>query len=208
MRLILAPSSLSNQPSLSSVCPYVKCFRAASSSLPHCFVCWGLLDCRCKACLPTTGGPKKACSHLNRPLGSLKPSAVPPPSGARRTLITAIKLWFTVWSLRRSARWESSDCPPPPSLPPPATSIQLNAHQSAAVGGAPGHRALLPVGSLPCGGSDHNTVLTTRDLALQPTVIEVISQAVPWWIIKRPETELGVTWPAPWGLITCLDCIR
>lgn len=68
----------------------------------------------------------------------------------------------------------------PLSFPaPPGASILPNVHQSVAVGGAPGHKVLLPVGSLPRGGSDHNTVLTTRDLALQPTVIEVTSQAVP-----------------------------
>lgn len=43
----------------------------------------------------------------------------------------------------------------------------------------PSHRARLPVGSLPCGDSDHSVVLTTRDLARQPTVIEVTSQAIP-----------------------------
>eukprot|EP00064_Thunnus_orientalis_P006202 superscaffoldBa00000636_g6218 len=60
-----------------------------------------------------------------------------------------------------------------------AASILLNVSQSVAVGGVPSHRALLPVGSLPCGGSDHRAVLTTRDLAPQPTVIEVTSQAIP-----------------------------
>lgn len=68
---------------------------------------------------------------------------------------------------------------PLPSRPLGTASILLNESQSVVVGGVPNHRALLPVGSLPCGGSDHSTVLTTRDLAPQPTVIEVTSQAIP-----------------------------
>lgn len=67
-------------------------------------------------------------------------------------------------------------------LPPSAlraASILLNVSQSVAVGGVPSHRALLPVGNLPRGGSDHSAVLTTRDLAPQPAVIEVTSQAIP-----------------------------
>lgn len=50
---------------------------------------------------------------------------------------------------------------------------------AAEVVGVPSHRARPALGSLPCGGSDHSAVLTTRDLAPQPTVIEVTSQAIP-----------------------------
>lgn len=71
------------------------------------------------------------------------------------------------------------NAPPLPALS--AASILLNVSQSmvVVVGGGASHRAHLPVGSLPCGGSDHSAVLTTRDLAPQPTVIEVTSQAIP-----------------------------
>lgn len=68
--------------------------------------------------------------------------------------------------------------------PPLPALIQLDASQSMAAVpaeavGVPSHRARPPVGSLPYGGSDHSGVLTTRDLAPQPTVIEVTSQAIP-----------------------------
>lgn len=49
----------------------------------------------------------------------------------------------------------------------------------AAAVGVPSHRARSALGSRPCGGSDRSAVLTTRDLAPQPTVIEVTSQAIP-----------------------------
>lgn len=68
--------------------------------------------------------------------------------------------------------------------PPLLALIQLDVSQSMAAVpaeavGVPSHRARPPVGSLPYGGSDHSAVLTTRDLAPQPTVIEVTSQAIP-----------------------------
>ena len=56
----------------------------------------------------------------------------------------------------------------------------LAKHEPIGVGeGLPSHTAFLPLGSSPCGGSDHSAVLTTRGLVPQPTVIEVASQAIP-----------------------------
>lgn len=66
-----------------------------------------------------------------------------------------------------------------PPLPALDVSQSMVAAAAAGVVGVPSHRARPPVGSLPCGGSDHSAVLTTRDLAPQPTVIEVTSQAIP-----------------------------
>ncbi len=138
------------------------------------------------------------------PLGSLKPSAVPLPPPPPPSF-SLIRLLTPRWSHQSSFDLQYLHHPPVPVVAtgnlrnaPPlpalgAASILLNVSQSVVVGGVPSHRALLPVGSLPCGGSDHSAVLTTRDLAPQPTVIEVTSQAIPWWIIKRPETELRVT---------------
>lgn len=70
------------------------------------------------------------------------------------------------------------------NAPPLPALNQLDVSQSmvavlAEVVGLPSHKAHPPVGSPPCGGSDHSAVLTTRDLAPQPTVIEVASQAIP-----------------------------
>lgn len=62
---------------------------------------------------------------------------------------------------------------------PPLPALHLSQSMVVAAAGAQSHRARPPVGSLPCGGSDHSAVLTTRDLAPQPTVIEVTSQAIP-----------------------------
>lgn len=103
-------------------------------------------------------------------------------------------LIYSIYTILLSPLWLQGIWGMPlPCLPSVQPASPLNVSQSVVVGGVPSHRALLPVGSLPCGGSDHSAVLTTRDLAPQPTVIEVTSQAIPWWIIKRPETELRVT---------------
>lgn len=128
-----------------------------------------------------------------RALGSLKPSAVPlpPPHHPPHPSFSLILLLTPHRSHQSSFDLHYLHHPPVPIVAtgnlrngPPlpalsAASILLNVSQSAVVGGVPSHRALLPVGSLPCGGSDHSTVLTTRDLAPQPTVIEVTSQAIP-----------------------------
>lgn len=172
---------------------------------PNCSVGWGLQDCRCTACLPTTGGPERERELTSHPsLGSLKSLAAPPPTSSslppsawcsRHTDHTHQALIYSIYTILLSPLWLWGIWGMPLPLPAAhgASSILLNVSQSVAVGGVPSHRALLAVGSPPCGGSDHSTVLTTRDLAPQPTVIEVTSQAIPWWIIKRPETELKVT---------------
>lgn len=155
MRLILAPSSLSYQPSLLSVCPYVKWSRAASSALPHCSVCWRVLDCRCKACLPTTGGPGKA-ALISSPPWLIKAFSCSSTSTFRCSYCIdhsqALIYSFIAAQLHSlTTQWM------PLSFPaPPGASILPNVHQSVAVGGAPGHKVLLPVGRLPCGGSDHS----------------------------------------------------
>lgn len=171
----------------------------------NCSVGWGLQDCRCTACLPTTGGPERERELMSHPsLGSLKSLAAPPTTSSslppsawcsRHTDHTHQALIYSIYTILPSPLWLWGIWGMPLPLPAAhgASSILLNVSQSVAVGGVPSHRALLAVGSLPCGGSDHSTVLTTRDLAPQPTVIEVTSQAIPWWIIKRPETELKVT---------------
>lgn len=168
-------------------------------SLPLCSVHWGLQDCRCTACLPTTGGPKRERAHISPSSWLIKTFSCSSPSSS------LIRLLTPRWSHQSSFDLQYLHHPPVPIVatgnlrngpPLPAlstASILLNVSQSVVVGGVPSHRALLPFGSLPCGGSDHSAVLTTRDLAPQPTVIEVTSQAIPWWIIKRPETELRVT---------------
>lgn len=70
------------------------------------------------------------------------------------------------------------NAPPPPALHVSQSMAVVVVAVAEAVG-VPSHRARPPLGSLPCGGSDHSAVLTTRDLAPQPTVIEVTSQAIP-----------------------------
>lgn len=200
---VVALARLSNQTSLSSLIPSVKCCWVASSSLPHWLVPRvPVLQVHSRSAHYRWAQERELTSHP--PLCSLKPSAVlhPPPPLPSSSLI---RLLTPHWSHQSSFDLQYLHHPPAPivatgnlrNAPPlpalSAASIQLNASQSAVVGGVPSHRVPLPVGSLPCGGSDHSTVLTTRDLAPQPTVIEVTSQAIPWWIIKRPETELRVT---------------
>lgn len=184
------------------MCPSVKCGGVASFSLSPSALCTeGSRIAGAQPVCPLQVGPRESELTSHPPLGSLKPSAVPlpPPS------FSLIRLLTPRWSHQSSFDLQYLHHPPVPIVAtgnlrngPPlpalsAASILLNVSQSVVVGGVPSHRALLPVGSLPCGGSDHSAVLTTRDLAPQPTVIEVTSQAIPWWIIKRPETELRVT---------------
>lgn len=200
MYLVLSPSSQSNQASHSSLCPSVKCCWVASSSL--CELRAPGLQVHSLSAHYRWAQESVLTSHP--PLGSLKPSAVPPPPPSSPSF-SLMRVPTPHWSHPSSFDLQYLHHPPVPfvaignlkNAPPipalSAASILLNMSQSVLVGGLPSHRALLPFGSLPCGGSDHSTVLTTRDLAPQPTVIEVTSQAIPWWIIKRPETELRVT---------------
>lgn len=119
-----------------------------------------------------TGGPEGGLALPSRPPGSLRlqppgPHLLP----LSFNLLTNQALIYTIYASSHCDYWECAECP----SPPPA----LHVSQSMVVVEVPSHRARPPVGSLPCGGSDHSAVLTTRDLAPQPTVIEVTSQAIP-----------------------------
>lgn len=194
--------SNSHQTSLSSLCPSVKCCWVASS--PTALLAEGSRTAGAQPVCPLQVGPRERELTSHPSLGSLKSLAAPPPTSSslppsawcsRHTDHTHQALIYSIYTILPSPLWLWGIWGMPLPLPAAhgASSILLNVSQSVAVGGVPSHRALLAVGSLPCGGSDHSTVLTTRDLAPQPTVIEVTSQAIPWWIIKRPETELKVT---------------
>lgn len=171
---------------------------SASSSLPLCSRTAGA-----QLVLPLQVGPRER-AHISPSSWLIKTFSCSSPSSSPSSSL--IRLLTPHWSHQSSFDLQYLHHPPVPIvatgtlrnalplLPPLSeTSILLNVSQSVVVGGKPSHRALLPVGSLPWGGSDHSAVLTTRDLAPKPTVIEVTSQAIPWWIIKRPETELRVT---------------
>lgn len=62
---IRTPSVNSKQTCLSSLCPCDKC-------------CWSCQNCRCTAPLVTTGGPKRASSHLPRLAWLIKTFSCPP----------------------------------------------------------------------------------------------------------------------------------
>lgn len=193
--------SNSHRTSLSSLCPSVKCCWVASS--PTALLAEGSRTAGAQPVCPLQVGPReRERAHVSPFSGLIKVFScsspyffLSPPFSLVLTPHRSHPSSFDLQYLHHppSPLWLWGIWGMPLPLAHGASSILLNVSQSVAVGGVPSHRALLAVGSLPCGGSDHSTVLTTRDLAPQPTVIEVTSQAIPWWIIKRPETELKVT---------------
>lgn len=130
----------------------------------------------------TTGGPEReeersrlalrAHYTFSRPplICSLPPSACSHQSNLDLQYLHHVPLSIVTTGNVKNA-------PPLPALNVSQSMVVVVAAAEAV--GAPSHRARPPVGSLPCGGSDHSAVLTTRDLAPQPTVIEVTSQAIP-----------------------------
>lgn len=194
--LNLPPSSHSNQTSLSSLCPSVKCCCTASASLSPTALCAeSSMTAGAQPVCPLQVGPRER-AHISPSSWLIKTFSCSSPSSPSLTPCWSHQSSFDLQYLHHPpapivATENLRNGPPLPALG--VASILLILSQSVSVGGVPGQGALLPVGSLPCGGSDHGAVLTTRDLAPQPTVIEVTSQAIPWWIIKRPETELRVT---------------
>lgn len=152
-------------------------------SLPLCSVRWGLQDCRCTACLPTTGGPQREWAHISPSSWLIKTfscsspsSLLQPHTAAHTTLITPIKLWFTVFTpsscphcgYRESEEWPSPPCP------------QCSQH---------------PAKCEPIGGGGWSAKPQSASSRWQPSL---------WWL--GSQRSVNNTWPGPaahsnWGYI-------